>query len=230
MQSNLVKTDDELQKIRQAAKITDDVFDYILIELVEGVTEKAIAAKIYDKTVELGATDVSFDTIVAFGENGCEPHHVPTNRALKRGDLVTIDMGALFEGYCSDFTRTVAYKGVSDVQKNVYSIVLEAYSLALSMVKAGEKCSDVDGFAREYISLCGYGDNFIHGTGHGVGTLIHEPPTLNSKSTELLEKNQVVTVEPGIYLNGALGVRIENMIVVGEKKPLSRHGVQLKII
>ncbi len=230
MQSNLSKTEDELQKIRTAVKITDDVFDYILDELVEGVTEKEIAAKIYDKTVELGGSGVSFDTIVAFGENGCEPHHVPTARKLRRGDFVTVDMGTLYQGYCSDFTRTVAYKTVNDLQKNVYSIVLEAYSLALFLAKEGTKCNEVDGIAREYISLCGYGDNFIHGTGPGVGTLIHEPPTLNSKSTEILKKNEVVTIEPGIYLNGVLGVRIEDMTVVGEGKPLSRHGVQLKII
>ncbi len=230
MQSNLSKTDDELQKIRTAAKITDDVFDYILLELVEDATEKEIAAKIYNKTVELGGSDVSFDTIVAFGENGCEPHHIPTARKLCRGDFVTIDMGTLYQGYCSDFTRTVAFKAASDMQKNVYSIVLEAYTLALSQSKEGAKCSEIDGIAREYISLCGYGENFIHGTGHGVGKLIHEPPTLNSKSTEILKNKEVVTIEPGIYLSGILGVRIENMIVVGEGKPLSRHGVQLKII
>lgn len=229
MQNNLttVKTAEEIAKIRKAAEIIDDVFDYILGELKEGVTEVEIADKIRAKVIELGGTDVSFDTIVAFGAGGCEPHHVPTDATLKWGDLVTIDMGAIYDGYCSDFTRTMAFGEISDEQRKVYEIVLKAYKLGMKGVKAGESCKAVDALTRDYIALCGYGDNYIHGTGHGVGTEIHEKPTVNPRSDEVLKDGEVITIEPGIYLQDRMGVRIENMIIVGTTEPMSRQTVEL---
>lgn len=230
MQNNTVKTLAELQKIHTAAEITDKVFDYILGELVEGVTEKQIADKILAETIRLGASGVSFDTIVAFGASGCEPHHVPTDKPLTRGQFVTIDMGAVYEGYCSDFTRTVAFGEVSDEEKHIYEIVRYAYLLAAATVADGVECFAVDKTARDYIALCGYGDHFIHGTGHGIGMLIHEPPTMNATSIDILAANQVVTVEPGIYVEGRFGVRIENMLTVGIGQPHSRHSIELLTI
>ncbi len=230
MQNNIVKNTTEIANIKKAADIIDDVFDDFLKWLSVGVTELEIADKIEKKVIALGGSGLSFDTIVAFGENGCEPHHVPTDKRLEKGMFVTVDMGAVFNGYCSDFTRTVAFGDISDEQLKVYEIVKKAYELAFDKVADGESCKAVDAVARDYISDCGYGDKYIHGTGHGVGTQIHEAPTLNTKSEEILKSGEVVTVEPGIYLPNELGVRIENMVLVGNNEPFSRHTIELIII
>ena len=222
-----VKTQEEIAKIVKAAEIIDDVFDYILGELKEGVTELEISDKIKAKVIELGGSDVSFPTIVAFGAGGCEPHHEPTDKKLEKGEFVTIDMGAIYEGYCSDFTRTVAFGEITDEQRKIYEIVLKAYKLGMDGVVEGAGCKAVDALTRDYISLCGYGDNYIHGTGHGVGTEIHENPYVNTRSDETLKNNEVITIEPGIYIQDRLGVRIENMIIVGTKGPVSRQTVEL---
>ena len=222
-----VKTQEEIAKIVKAAEIIDDVFDYIIGELKEGVTELEISDKIKAKVIELGGSDVSFPTIVAFGAGGCEPHHEPTDKKLEKGEFVTIDMGAIYEGYCSDFTRTIAFGEISDEQRKIYEIVLKAYKLGMDGVVEGAGCKAVDALTRDYISLCGYGDNYIHGTGHGVGTEIHENPYVNTRSDETLKNNEVITIEPGIYIQDRLGVRIENMIIVGTKGPVSRQTVEL---
>lgn len=227
MQNDHIKSAEEIALMRRAAAITDDVYEYILGIVSEGVTETALADAIYRKTVELGASGVSFDTIVAFGESGAEPHHVPTDKRLQEGMFVTIDMGAVVEGLCSDFTRTFAFGDIDEEQRRVYDTVYEAQKLALSAVADGTACRAADAAARDHIARCGYGGFYIHGTGHGVGTEIHEPPTLNAKSEETLAAGQVVTVEPGIYLPGRMGVRIEDMVLVGEGRPFSRHTTEL---
>lgn len=227
MQNDHIKSAEEIALMRRAAAITDDVYEYILGIVSEGVTETALADAIYRKTVELGASGVSFDTIVAFGESGAEPHHVPTDKRLQEGMFVTIDMGAVVEGFCSDFTRTFAFGDIDEEQRRVYDTVYEAQKLALSAVADGTACRAADAAARDHIARCGYGEFYIHGTGHGVGTEIHEPPTLNARSEETLAAGQVVTVEPGIYLPGRMGVRIEDMVLVGEGRPFSRHTTEL---
>ena len=227
MQNDHIKSAEEIALMRRAAAITDDVYEYILGIVSEGVTETALADAIYRKTVELGASGVSFDTIVAFGESGAEPHHVPTDKRLQEGMFVTIDMGAVVEGLCSDFTRTFAFGDIDEEQRRVYDTVYEAQKLALSAVADGTACRAADAAARDHIARCGYGEFYIHGTGHGVGTEIHEPPTLNARSEEILAAGQVVTVEPGIYLPGRMGVRIEDMVLVGEGRPFSRHTTEL---
>lgn len=229
MQNN-VKSASEIAKMRKAAAITDDVFDAVVAALREGVTEKEIADLVLAETLRLGGSGVSFDTIVAFGESGAEPHHVPTDKRLEKGMLVTVDMGTVFEGYDSDFTRTVAFGEPTDEQREIYSVVLEAQRRALAAVADGVSCREVDAAARGYISECGYGDKYIHGTGHGVGTEIHESPTLNAASGEVLAAGQVVTVEPGIYIAGRMGVRIEDMVLVGEGVPFSRHSTALAVL
>ena len=173
----------------------------------EGVTERELADLILRETLRLGAEGVSFDTIVAFGESGAEPHHVPTDKRLERGMLVTVDMGAVVGGYCSDFTRT--------------------FAAGMARVAPGVACRAADAAARDIIAAAGYAEQYIHGTGHGVGREIHEPPTLNPKSEETLLAGQVVTVEPGIYMPGRMGVRIEDMVLVGEGRPFSRHNTEL---
>lgn len=230
MQNNHVKNADELALMRRAAEITDDVYDYVLSIVREGVTEREIADAIYQKTIELGASGVSFDTIVAFGASGAEPHHVPTEKKLQKGVFVTVDMGAVVGGYCSDFTRTFAFGDIDEESKHVYDVVLEAQKRGMAAVADGVPCKVADAAARDYIAECGYGEFYIHGTGHGVGTEIHESPTLNGKSEEILVAGQVVTVEPGIYLPARMGVRIEDMVLVGEGRPFSRHTTELIVL
>ena len=230
MQNRIIKTEDELSDIIKSAFITDEVFDLVLDYIEIGMTEKEVAKFIEQSFIKLGGERLSFDTIVAFGENGAEPHHVPCDRKLSGAEFITIDMGTVVGGYCSDFTRTFAVGGATKEMIDVYEVVREAEKIGAGALKDGVKCFDVDKAVRDYLTEKGYGDKFIHGTGHGVGLEIHEAPTLNTKSDEVLKDNMVVTVEPGVYIEGSLGVRIENLYIVGRAEPLSRHDTKLIII
>ncbi len=230
MQNRIIKTEDELSDIIKSAFITDEVFDLVLDYIEIGMTEKEVAKFIEQSFLKLGGERLSFDTIVAFGENGAEPHHVPCDRKLSGAEFVTVDMGTVVGGYCSDFTRTFAMSGATKEMIDVYEAVREAEKIGAGALKDGVKCFDVDKAVRDYLTEKGYGDKFIHGTGHGVGLEIHEAPTLNTKSDEVLKDNMVVTVEPGVYIEGSLGVRIENLYIVGRAEPLSRHDTKLIII
>ncbi|HKL93939.1 MAG TPA: M24 family metallopeptidase [Clostridia bacterium] len=230
MQSKIIKSAEEIEIIKASAKIVDDCYGLLLNWVNVGMTEIQVANFVLNTMKELGAEGVSFDTIVAFGENGCEPHHIPTSRALSSGDMVTVDMGAVLGGYCSDFTRTFAYGKPNAEMLEIYDIVKTSQSLSLKAVKAGERCFDIDKICRDYIAENGYGEKYIHGTGHGVGLLIHEAPTLNRKSEEILEDGMVITIEPGIYVQNLGGVRIEDMVIVGENVPLSIHSRELIVL
>lgn len=230
MQNKIVKTQEEIELMLRAAQIIDDTYDAVLENVKEGVSEKELADFIEKHVLAQGAQGLSFDTIVAFGENGAEPHHVPTDKRLEKGTFVTIDMGAVYKGYCSDFTRTFALGIINEKQREVYDTVYRAQKLGIAAVKEGAYCKDVDLAARAYIEDKGYGDKFIHTTGHGVGTQVHEQPRLGKDSDGVLEKNTVVTVEPGIYIQGEMGVRIEDMVIVGKNLPLSRHATELIVI
>lgn len=230
MQNRIIKTEDELSDIIKSAFITDEVFDVVLDYIEIGMTEKEVAKFIEQSFLKLGGERLSFDTIVAFGENGAEPHHVPCDRKLSGAEFVTVDMGTVVGGYCSDFTRTFAVGGATKEMIDVYEAVREAEKIGAGALKDGVKCFDVDKAVRDYLTEKGYGDKFVHGTGHGVGLEIHEAPTLNTKSDEVLKDNMVVTVEPGVYIEGSLGVRIENLYIVGRAEPLSRHDTKLIII
>lgn len=230
MQNRIIKTEDELSDIIKSAFITDEVFDLVLDYIEIGMTEKEVAKFIEQSFIKLGGERLSFDTIVAFGENGAEPHHVPCDRKLSGAEFVTVDMGTVVGGYCSDFTRTFAVGGATKEMIDVYEAVREAEKIGAVALKDGVKCFDVDKAVRDYLTEKGYGEKFIHGTGHGVGLEIHEAPTLNTKSDEVLKDNMVVTVEPGVYIEGSLGVRIENLYIVGRAEPLSRHDTKLIII
>ncbi|MEG2450646.1 MAG: M24 family metallopeptidase [Clostridia bacterium] len=227
MQNKIVKSAKEISAIKKAAVIIDDTYDYILSVVREGMTEIELANLIEKKVLALGGSSLSFPSIVAFGESGCEPHHVPTDKKLEKGVLVTTDIGAVFDGYCSDFTRTFAFGEVGKEEKEIYEIVYQSQKLGLKAVEAKVNCKDVDTVCRDYIAKFGYGEFYIHNTGHGVGQLIHEEPYLKQASDEVLENNMVVTIEPGIYLPARCGCRIEDMIVVGEKSPVSRHATEL---
>lgn len=211
-----VKTEDEIAKMKAAQKLTDDAFTHILPFIKEGVGERDIALEIEFFMRKNGAEGVSFNLITITGKKTSMPHGVPSYDIIKKGDFFTMDIGCKYDGYCSDMTRTVAVGNVTDEMKNVYDIVLQAQNATLSMLKAGVRASDADKAARDVIVNAGYGDCFGHATGHSVGLFIHESPTLSPRSKDVLKSGNVVTVEPGIYLENKFGVRIEDMVVIRE--------------
>ncbi|MEX0992086.1 MAG: aminopeptidase P family protein [Actinomycetota bacterium] len=212
-----VKDAEELALIEEAQAITDTGFKAILPELREGVTERELARDLERRLEEHGAEGPAFDTIAAFGEDAAEPHHQPTDRALRHGDIVKLDFGARYDGYHSDMTRTVAFGEPSHELRTVYALVREAQQVGIDAVRAGVRGKDVDRAARAVIEAAGYGEAFGHGLGHGVGLEIHEGPTLSSTFEGELPAGAVVTVEPGIYLPGIGGVRIEDMVEVTDE-------------
>ncbi len=208
------KDENEIETLRKAARIADDVFSDIVKEIRAGMTEVSIAARI-DYMLRLKSSEVpAFKTIVASGEHTSLPHASPSMRVVRDGDLITMDFGAIWDGYCSDMTRTVVAGKASDKVKEVYGIVLEAQMAAIDGIKAGRACCDIDALARDHIEAKGYGENFGHGLGHGLGLEVHEGPRLSKKSEEILAPGMVTTVEPGIYIPGWGGVRIEDDVVV----------------
>ncbi len=209
-----VKSPDELANIREAARIADAVFAELPGYLRPGITELEAAAFIEYRLKLNGADGTSFPPIVASGENAALPHAEPSQKELKAGELVVMDFGARLNGYCSDMTRTVALKHASDRQKELYALVLEAQKRALDALRPGLTGSEADAFARDVIANAGYGEQFGHGLGHGVGLEIHEAPTLGARSEDVLMPGMVVTVEPGIYVPGFAGVRIENLCAI----------------
>lgn len=211
-----VKTPEELLIIAKAEAIGDKTFEHLLDYIKVGMTELEIADEVERTMRSLGAEGLSFPTIAVSGVNSNQPHGEPSDRKIQEGDFLTLDIGCVYRGYCSDMTRTVAIGYATDEMKKIYDIVLKAQLAGLEMVKAGVKCFDVDKASRDVIEEAGYGEFYIHGTGHGVGTEVHEPPTLNARSSEVLKENQAVTVEPGIYLPDKFGVRIEDLVIVTE--------------
>ena len=208
----------EVEKIKAAQKITDDAFRHICSFIKEGMREKEIQLELDFYMLSHGADALSFETIVAAGENGAKPHAVPGERRVKKGDFITMDFGAVVDFYHADMTRTVALGEPGAQMLQVYNTVLFAQNSAIAAAKGGMLCTEVDAVARNIIKNAGYGAYFGHGTGHGVGVEIHEEPCFNTVSEDVLEPGDVVTVEPGIYLPDKFGVRIEDMIYFdGEK-------------
>lgn len=211
-----VKDEGELAKIEKAEAIGDAAFTHILGILKPGITEREVALELEYFMRNQGASKLSFDTIVASGANSSMPHAQVTDRKLQKGDFVTMDFGCVYQGYCSDMTRTVAIGTPTEDMKKVYEIVLNANLRALDQIRAGKKCSEIDAVARDYIKEHGYGGYFGHGLGHGVGLDIHEEPRFSPKCDVVIRENMVITDEPGIYLPGQFGVRIEDLVVVKE--------------
>ncbi len=214
----LRKTKDanEIASISKAAAIADSVFGEIVGEIRQGLSEVDVAARI-DFLLRKRSSEVpAFKTIVASGAHASLPHATPTARIIRGGDVVKMDYGAIWDGYCSDMTRTVVMGKASDKVKEVYGIVLEAQERAIAGIRPGAACREIDKIARDHIEAEGYGENFGHGLGHGVGLEVHEGPRLSKKSDEALKIGNVVTVEPGIYIPGWGGIRIEDMVVVTE--------------
>ena len=214
--SNMIKTPDEILKIMKAAAMGDICFSHIIEYIRPGMTELQVSDEIEKTLMRLGAEGLSFPTICVSGINTTLPHGEPTDKIIEDGDFVTMDFGAIVEGYCGDMTRTIAISHVSEKQKEVYDVVLRSQLAGLAACKAGVRCRDVDAVSRNIIRDAGYGDYYIHGTGHGVGTEVHEPPTLNAKSDETLEEFMPITVEPGIYIPNEFGVRIEDLAIITE--------------
>jgi Xaa-Pro aminopeptidase len=208
-----VKEPEELERIAAAAELSDGVCEWALERGLAGRTERDVARAVEARIRELGA-EPSFPPIVAAAENGALPHAEPGEREIGSGELVVFDWGSLLDGYCSDCTRTVATGDPGDDAREVYEIVLRAQLAALEAVRPAASGKEVDAVAREMISEAGHGDHFGHGLGHGVGLEVHEGPRLSNTSEDDLFEGNVITVEPGIYLAGRFGVRIEDLVVV----------------
>jgi Xaa-Pro aminopeptidase len=208
-----VKDEQELAAIAEASKLADAVWGWSVERGFAGRSEREVARAAEARIRELGG-DPSFPAIVAAGPNGALPHAEPGPREIGRDELIVFDMGAQLDGYCSDGTRTYATGDPGEQGREVYEVTLKAQLASLEAVKAGAKGEDVDAVARKIIDTAGYGENFGHGLGHGVGLEVHEMPRLSPKADDVLAPNEVVTVEPGVYLPGKLGVRIEDFVVV----------------
>jgi Xaa-Pro aminopeptidase len=208
-----VKDEEELRAIEAASELADEVWRWSVERGLAGRSERDVARAAEARIRELGG-DPSFPAIVAAGPNGALPHAEPGEREIGRGELVVFDMGAKLDGYCSDGTRTYATGDPGDDAREVYGVVLEAQLAALAAIAAGAVGEAVDAVARKVIADAGHGERFGHGLGHGVGLEVHEGPRLSLRSDDALAPNEVVTVEPGVYLPGRLGVRIEDLVVV----------------
>ncbi len=209
-----IKDEHEIKIMKQAAGVTDELLEMAYLLSKPDMTELDLSAELLYLTSKKFKAENAFDTIVASGENGSMPHAFPTERAFKKGEMITLDFGAALQGYKSDMTRTYAIGEPSEKMREIYEIVKEAQQLAQDALKPGIPCKDIDAVARNYIKEKGYGEYFAHGLGHGVGLDIHEFPRLSQTSDDILQENMVVTVEPGIYLPGIGGVRIENTCVI----------------
>ena len=207
----MIKTPEEIEKITKATEIAQKSFLQLDI-LNNKNTEKEIAFDLVRHMIENGASKESFDTIVTSGSNSSLPHAIPGAKELD--NPILIDWGAIFEGYCSDNTRTMVY---TENQQEIWDIVAEAHDKAIKAIKPGLKCVDIDKVARDIIADYGYGDKFIHSTGHSLGLDIHETPGFSLKDETIIEKGMVITVEPGIYLEGEFGVRLEDTIAIFNK-------------
>ena len=211
-----VKDREEMGLLQKAIDASDAAMELVTPTIRPGETEREIAWRLEVAMREAGADSLSFDTIVAAGPNGAMPHHRPSDRAVAEGEPIVIDMGAKVEGYCSDLTRTVCIGDPDETFRKVYDTVLGSQLTAIATVQAGMTAGEADALSRDIIAEAGYGDNFGHSLGHGVGLFIHEYPRVGPKSESPLEAGMVFTVEPGIYLSGWGGVRIEDVVLLGE--------------
>lgn len=223
------KDEEELRRLERAQELTDDAFDRVVGKLSEGVTEQEVALELEQAMRRAGAERLAFDPIVAFGESAAEPHHHPSGRPLARGEVVKLDFGCVVDGYHSDMSRTVAFGKPDDRLREVYEVVRRAQLAGVEALRAGVTGDEADRAARGIIEEAQYGERFGHSLGHGVGLEIHEGPTLRTGSEDTMPEGAVVTVEPGVYLPGVGGVRIEDAVVVTADgaRPLPRTTKEL---
>jgi len=211
------KSTEEIKLLSKALAITEAAVSALWAQMEPGLTEREAAHFLEAEFRRLGAEGPSFETIVASGPNGALPHAVPGTRKFKAGDMVIVDCGARYRGYCADITRTKIIGKPKPWQREIYAIVREAQLMAISAIAPGVAASAVDRVARDYIAQNGFGEYFGHGLGHGVGLVVHEAPSLSPRNSRELEPGQIVTVEPGIYLPGRGGVRLEQMVLVTDR-------------
>lgn len=214
---SIKKEQDEIDRIKKAVSITDRVFYEILDFVKPQVKEQDIAAEIEYRFKKYGSSAPFFETIVASGKRSALPHGVASSKKIEKGDLVTLDMGAVYDGYTADLTRTVVVGKANKLQKKVYNIVLKAQKEAISKVKSKIKACDLDKVARDVIKKAGYGKYFGHGLGHGIGGIIHAGPAINPRNQQFLDAGMVITVEPGIYIPNWGGVRIEDDVLITQR-------------
>ncbi len=210
----IIKTDEEIACITKAQRIAEAAFTKLLSNMRVGQTEKQIAAYLEFFMMEMGSDGVSFETIAASGVNSACPHAVPTDKPVKEGEFLTLDFGATHKGYHSDMTRTVVFGKPTEEMKNIYNAVWGANTDAIKAVRADISCKLVDNVARSTLDAWGYEEYFTHGLGHGVGLEIHEAPSVSYRSGTTLREGMIITIEPGVYIPGKYGVRIEDMCVV----------------
>ena len=215
-QLRAAKTEEEIDAMRAAQAIAEQALEDVLGLIRPGMTEKQVMAELVYRTLRYGSEGNSFDPIVVSGPNTSLPHGVPGDRVIRRGDFVTMDFGCLKDGYCSDMTRTVAVGEVSEEMRNVYDIVLQAQLAGIAVARAGIPGKEIDAAARKVITEAGYGPYFGHGFGHSLGLDIHEAPSANSRGEEPMPVGAVCSAEPGIYLPGCFGVRIEDVMILRE--------------
>jgi Xaa-Pro aminopeptidase len=229
-----IKDDDEIGKIEAACRIGDEALAGLIEDggVRAGRTEREVALDLDQRMRMLGARDVAFPTILAAGTHSAIPHHHPTDAVLCRGDLVKIDFGAVVDGYHSDMTRTVVLGAPAGWQRDVYELVSAAQAAGRAAVRPGALCRDIDAAARSVIAAAGHAEHFGHGLGHGVGLVIHEPPWLAATAAGIIETDMTVTVEPGVYLPGRGGIRIEDCGVVGPEgyRPLTLTSRDLMVL
>lgn len=219
-QVRMIKDQNEMSLLEKAGGITDKVMEDVLKVLKPGISEKELAFYVESKLKEYGADELSFKPIIASGPNTSSPHHNTGDRKLMISDLVVLDFGGLFQGYCSDMTRTFSIGKASEEVKEIYNAVKEANEAGFQAVQEGITCEKVDEAARKAISRVGYGQYFVHRTGHGIGLDVHEDPFLVSGNLETLKIGMTFSIEPGIYLPKQFGVRIEDIVALTEKGPV----------
>ncbi len=212
----IVKTDEEVKLLEEAALLGDKCFDYVCDFIRPGMTEIDVAKKIYDFFVKNGASSLSFDTIVGAGINSSQIHSTPTEKIIQDKDIVLLDFGCVLNNYCSDMSRTIFIGAPTEKQIQIYNLVLEAHQTAVENIRIGDKASIADMYGRKNIKNAGY--DYAHSLGHGIGEKVHEEPVVSYKNDQtVLEKNMVFTIEPGIYLENEFGVRIEDAAVLTSK-------------
>lgn len=228
----MCKDEEEKDLMRKSSAINDMAVERIIKLIPQEFTEKKMAKMLLDIYEELGADGFSFSPIIAYGANAADPHHEPDNSKVKEGDSIIIDIGCIKDSYCSDITRTVFYKYVPDKTKEIYNIVFEANKRAIDAVKPGARFCDIDAAARNYIESKGYGKYFTHRTGHSIGIEVHDFGDVSSANTNILKPGMIFSIEPGIYLTGDVGVRIEDLVLVTEDgcEVLNKFSKELTVI
>lgn len=224
----MVKTNEEIEKLRKASLLNDKGFNYICGVIRPGMTEKEVADKLDEYMFANGATGLAFDTIVGSGVNSSQIHSIPTDRKIEENDIVLLDFGYVVDGYCSDMSRTIFIGNISDKQREIYNLVLNTQLNAIEKIKIGMSAKEADFLGRKFILDAGL--DYAHSLGHGIGKVVHEDLIISPKRDTILEMNMVFTIEPGVYLEGEFGVRIEDVVLLTEKGIETLSNASKKII